>query len=512
MNLLVHKIASWFLKRRIEQVERFTRNPLETQFNVLIGLLEKAKQTEWGRKYDYASIQSIETFQERVPISSYEDLHPWIDRTFKGEANILWPGKTEFFSKSSGTTNDKSKYIPVTSDSLDLNHFKAAQDFVSIYLHNKPASKLFAGKNLSIGGSHEINQANANSRVGDLSALLIENLPTFFEIRRSPSKQVALMDNWEAKIEAMADEVMHDDISAIGGVPTWTLVLIDRIFEKKGIADKNLLEIWPNLELYIHGGVNFDPYRENFKKLIPSDQMSYLDCYNASEGFFAGQDRLDATDMLLMLDYGVFFEFVLPKDLHLDHPPALSLEQVEPNVNYAMIISTNGGLWRYVIGDTITFTSVNPYRIRITGRTKHFINAFGEELIVDNADNALQVACQETRAQIEDYTAAPIYFSGDKSQGGHEWIIEFRQAPENIDIFTQLLDENLKVLNSDYEAKRSFDIALRSPKLHEVPVGTFQKWLKSRNQLGGQHKVPRLSNDRKYVDEILLMLNDNHAQ
>lgn len=506
MLRVVHKIASWFLKRRIEQIERFMQHPHEVQEEIFWNLLSHGKKTQWGKQHGYRSIRSIRAFQRQVPISAYEDLFPWIERSFKGESDILWPGKTLWFSKSSGTTNDKSKYIPVTIESLEEGHFKAGQDLLSMYLHNKPESKLFTGKSLSIGGSHERRKDYPNIQFGDVSAVITENLPRFYELARTPSKEVALMPEWESKMEAMAKEILYEDVTGITGVPTWTLVLIHFLIEQLNLSEENVLAIWPNLELYLHGGVSFEPYRDQFKRLIPSDQMTYLDCYNASEGFFGFQDDFDAQDLLLLLDHGVFYEFLPVDRLDEDHPVTHTLGEVELGRNYAMVISTNGGLWRYKIGDTIQFTSKSPYRFKITGRTKQFINAFGEELMVDNAEVAITEACRATAGIVGNYTVAPIYFEG-KMKGGHEWLIEFEQNPSSIDQFRHVLDQSLKQLNSDYEAKRQNDLALVAPRIHMLPKGSFHRWMKKRGKLGGQHKVPRLSNHRRYVDDILADLH-----
>jgi len=505
MNLLVHKIASWVLKRRMEEIENFSRHPHKTQELVLSRLIQRARDTQWGKEYGYNDIHSFEHFRSQVPISAYEDIHPWIDRAFQGEQHVLWPGKIENFAKSSGTTNDKSKYIPLTSESIDDSHIKAGQDLLCMYFNNKPESKLFAGKSLSIGGSHQPHPERPEIISGDLSALIVENLPKFYELCRTPSKTVALMSDWEEKLPRMAEEVIQEDVTGMAGVPTWTLVLIQKLLDMRKDAG-NLLDIWPNLELYLHGGVSFDPYREQFKSLIPSDQMSYINCYNASEGFFAVQNELEADDMLLLLDYGVFFEFVPTEHLDEEHPKTFALSEVELDRNYAMIISTNGGLWRYNIGDTICFTSKDPYKIRITGRTKHFINAFGEELMVDNAEQAIAKAASQTGAVIGNYTAAPIYFDGKKN-GGHEWLIEFEKAPSDLKVFTRIMDDKIKELNSDYEAKRKGNIAVGFPIVRVMPKGTFHDWMKKRGKLGGQHKVPRKDNDRKYVEDIMHMLS-----
>jgi len=489
----------------MEEIENFSRHPHKTQELVLSRLIHKAKDTEWGKTFGYKDIHSYENFRSQVPISTYEDIHPWIERAYTGEQNILWPGKILSFAKSSGTTNDKSKYIPLSTESIDESHIKAGQDLLCMYFNNKPESKLFAGKSLSIGGSHKTHPDHSDIMSGDLSALIVENLPKFYELCRTPSKATALLKDWEEKLPLMAQEVIDEDVTGMAGVPTWTLVLIQQLLEMKG-GSQNLLDIWPNLELYLHGGVNFDPYKEQFKSLIPSDHMSYINCYNASEGFFAVQNELEADDMLLLLDYGVFFEFVPTEFLKEEHPKTYTLGEVELGRNYALIISTNGGLWRYNIGDTICFTSKDPYKIRITGRTKHFINAFGEELMVDNAEQAISQASYKTSAIIGNYTAAPIYFEG-KNNGGHEWLIEFEQAPTDLRTFSQIMDQCLKDLNSDYEAKRKGDIALSFPTVRVMPKGTFHNWMKKRGKLGGQHKVPRLANNRKYVDDIMGMLS-----
>lgn len=505
MLIVVHKIATWFLKRRLEQIEHFVRNPHLVQQSVFRQLIEKGKHAEWGKTYGYENSMKVDTFRERVPISSYEELFPWIDRMFRGESDILWPGKFTWFAKSSGTTNDKSKYIPVSEEALEGCHFRAGQDMLALYFDHKPTSKLFTGKALSIGGSIATNPHDPSLQFGDVSAVITETLPRFYELMRAPSKEVAMMENWEEKIVAMGKEVISEDITSIVGVPTWTLVLINHLFETLGMKERNLLQIWPNLELYLHGGVNFGPYREQFKKLIPSDEMTYLNCYNASEGFFAVQNDPNDSDLLLLLDYGIFYEFIPLDHMDEDHPKTHTLEDVEIGINYAMVISTNAGLWRYKIGDTIMFTSISPYKIRITGRTKHFINAFGEELMVDNAEKGITEACLATGAIVNNYTAGPIYLDGTK-QGGHEWLIEFEKEPDNIEKFQQRLDEVLRSVNSDYDAKRQKNLALLPPKIHQLPRETFHRWMKKRGKLGGQHKVPRLANDRKYIEDILDMM------
>lgn len=374
---------------------------------------------------------------------------------------------------------------------------------LSIYCHNRPDTQFFTGKSLAMGGSHQVSQLKNDINYGDLSAVLIKNLPLWAEFYRTPETAITLMDNYEEKIVRMAEATVNVNVTSISGVPTWTVVLAKQLLEMTG--KKDLLEIWPNLELYIHGAVNFTPYREQFKKLIPSASMYYLETYNASEGFFGIQDQSNSEEMLLMLDYGIFYEFVPMENLTDENPKTLGLDEVELEKNYAIVITTNGGLWRYMIGDTIKFTSLSPFRIKITGRTKHFINAFGEEVIVDNAESALSKACKETGAVIRDYTACPIYFQENEA-GGHEWIIEFEQGPDQIEKFIDFLDNTLREVNSDYDAKRFKDMALKRPLVHVAPDGTFYNWMKNRGKLGGQHKVPRLANERKYVEEILQMM------
>ncbi|EOR93471.1 putative auxin-regulated protein [Arcticibacter svalbardensis MN12-7] len=503
---LVNTIVTWFMKKRMDQIELFMNHPHDVQDEVFRTLISSARSTEWGKLYHYDSIFNQQQFKERVPLQNYESLKPYIERMMLGEQNILWSTEVKWFAKSSGTTNDRSKFIPVSKESLEECHYKGGKDMISIYCNNRPESQLFTGKSLVLGGSHQVNNYNADISFGDISAVLIKNLPIWAEFHRTPDMSISLMDNYEEKIELMAQATKDVNVTSIAGVPTWTIVLAKRILEITG--KNNLLEVWPNLELYIHGAVKFGPYREQFKKLIPSSSMYYLETYNASEGFFGIQDLPDSEEMLLMLDYGVFYEFLPMENFNEENPPTKSLSEVELGKNYALIISTNGGLWRYVIGDTIKFTSILPYRIQITGRTKQFMNAFGEEVIVDNAEKALTVASKETGAIIRDFTACPIYFS-DHATGGHEWIIEFESLPQNMEHFTEILDQTLREINSDYDAKRFKNIALQRPTIHVAPQGTFYTWLKNRGKLGGQHKVPRLANERKYVEEIIAQMNGN---
>jgi hypothetical protein len=500
---IVNSIFTWIMKKRMHQIELFIKYPHDVQEEWFQTLISSAQHTEWGKEYDYSSILTQKQYKERVPLQNYDTLKPYIERMLKGENNVLWPSEIKWFAKSSGTTSDRSKFIPVSEESLEECHFKGGKDLLSLYCNNRPDARIFTGKCLVLGGSHQINQLNSESSYGDLSAVLIKNLPFWAEFYRTPEMSITLMDNFEEKVEKMARATIDVNVTNISGVPTWNIVLAKRILEITG--KNNLLEVWPNLELYFHGAVNFRPYREQFKKLIPSDNMYYLETYNASEGFFGIQDLPDSEEMLLMLDYGIYYEFLPMERFGEENPETLGLDQVELNKNYAIIISTNAGLWRYMIGDTVKFTSLSPYRIQITGRTKHFINAFGEELIIDNAEKALDKACHETGAVIRDYTAGPIYFQGDEA-GGHEWIIEFEKYPDNTEHFTDIMDQTLREVNSDYDAKRFKDMALQRPLLHIAPQGTFYTWMKNRGKLGGQHKVPRLANERIYLDDILKLL------
>ncbi|WP_230679960.1 GH3 auxin-responsive promoter family protein [Pontibacter sp. 172403-2] len=498
---IFNSIVTWVIKKRIHQIDLFRKYPHDVQEELFQNLISTAKSTEWGRQHGYASINSVREFQERVPVSTYESLYPYIERVIKGEQNLLWPGKVEWFAKSSGTTNARSKYIPVSPESLEDCHYKGGKDMLSIYVNLYPETKLFSGKGLSIGGSHRPSELNEKVSCGDVSAVIMQNLPVWAEALRTPPLKVALMDKWEEKIEKMVELTVPENVTSISGVPTWTYVLLKRILEVTGKS--NILEVWPNLELFTHGAVAFGPYRELFREIIPSDKMNYLEVYNASEGFFGIQDQAGTEDeMLLMLDYGVYYEFIPMDQLEEENPKALTLDQVELGKNYALVISTNAGLWRYKIGDTIRFTCLSPYRIKISGRTKHFINAFGEEVIVENAEEAIIKACKATDAIITNFTAAPVYMESGK-RGSHEWLIEFEKEPHSLQRFTQVLDEALREINSDYDAKRQNDIALQEPKVHAAPKGTFTNWLRHKGKLGGQHKIPRLSNSREYLEEMM---------
>ncbi len=500
----INSLVTWIMKKRMHQIELFIKYPNEVQDEWFENLISSADNTEWGKKYGYKSIENVNDFRDRFPIQTYDTLKPFIERMMQGEQNVLWPTEIKWFAKSSGTTSDRSKFIPVSGEAMEECHFKGGKDMITLYCNNRPEAKLFTGKTLVLGGSHQINQLHTDSYYGDLSAVLLKNLPLWAEFYHTPELAITLIENYEEKIEKIAQITQHVNVTAISGVPTWNIVLAKRLLELTG--KDNLLEIWPNLELYVHGAVAFTPYRDHFKKLVPSNEMYYMETYNASEGFFGIQDQSDSEEMLLMLDYGVFYEFLPVENLFDENPRTLLLDQVETGANYALIISTNSGLWRYLIGDTINFTSLSPFRIRITGRTKHFINAFGEEVIIDNSERALKEACHQTGAIIREYTAAPIYFEGNKS-GGHEWIIEFEKQPDEFERFVDLLDETLRKVNSDYDAKRFKDMALKRPIVHFATDGTFYKWMKLKGKLGGQHKVPRLANNREYVDSILLVMN-----
>jgi hypothetical protein len=487
---------------RLWRIEGWKNNPVDAQREVLQDIVTSAQYTEFGRTYNFSKLFSIKEYKEAVPIHEYDDIKPYIQRIMNGEQNILWNTPIYWFAKSSGTTSDKSKFIPVSEESLQDCHYKAAKDVLTLYYAFNPDSELLTGKGLVIGGSHTIHQMNHEVQYGDLSAVLLQNSPFWGHWLRTPDLSIALMDEWENKIEKLAISTVRENVTSISGVPTWTLVLLKRILEMTG--KKTAAEVWPSLELYMHGGVSFTPYKDQFKKLI-GKEINYLEMYNASEGFFGADEIPGDEGMLLFVDHGVFMEFMPIDEYGKSKPKTVGLQHVEIGKNYALVISTNGGLWRYLLGDTIQFTSLYPFRIKVSGRLKHFINAFGEEVIVDNADKAIAIASEKTAAIVNDYTAAPVYFS-DGSNGAHEWLIEFEKEPETIEQFCDELDMALKEINSDYEAKRYKDIALRKPVLHSLQKGIFTRWLKEKGKLGGQHKVPRLSNDRKFIEEIKLLM------
>lgn len=500
---LLSPAISRLARLRMWRIESVISDPVAAQREVLQHLVTSAQYTEFGRKYNFSGLFSLKAFKQAVPIHEYEDLKPYIERLMNGEQQLLWNTPIHWFAKSSGTTSDKSKFIPVSAESLEENHYKSAKDVLTLYYNFNPESDLLTGKALVIGGSHNIHQLNEETHYGDLSAVLLQNSPFYGNWVRTPELSIALMDEWESKIQRLAENTIRENVTSISGVPTWTMVLFQKILEMTG--RQNIKEVWPNLELYMHGGVSFVPYRDQFQRLIGGD-INYLETYNASEGFFAAQDRPDVDGMLLFPDHGIFMEFMPIEEYGKPDPQTIGLTDVEIGRNYALVISTNGGLWRYLIGDTIQFTTRYPFRIKVSGRLKHYINAFGEELIVDNSDKAIAMACIHSGAVVRDYTAGPVYFS-DGANGAHEWLIEFDKEPVNLPLFTYELDSALKSLNSDYEAKRHKDIALRMPIVRNLPDGTFNEWLKAKNKLGGQHKVPRLSNDRKYIDEIKRMID-----
>lgn len=496
---LLSPVISRLARLRLWRIDNWVSKPVAAQREVLQDLITAAQYTEFGRKYKFEKLFSIKEYKKQVPIHEYDDIKPYILKMMDGEENILWNTPVNWFAKSSGTTSDKSKFIPISDESLNDNHFKASKDVLTNYYKNFPESDLLTGKSLVVGGSHQVHQVNEDIQYGDLSAVLMQNTPFWGHWIRTPELSVALLDEWENKIEKLAQTTINENVTSLAGVPTWTIVLIKRILEISG--KQYLKDVWPNLELYIHGGVSFVPYREQLDRLV-GKRINYLEIYNASEGFIAGQDKPGDNGLLLYTDHGIFYEFMPVEEYRKTTPKTFGLKDVVLNKNYALVITTNGGLWRYLIGDTIQFTSVNPYKIKVTGRLKHYINAFGEEIIVDNSDKAIAIASEKTGAIVTDYTAAPVYFS-DNSNGAHEWLIEFDKEPDDIDKFTAELDTALKSINSDYEAKRHKDIALRMPVLHSIIKGTFNEWLRRKGKLGGQHKVPRLSNERNFLEEIL---------
>lgn len=497
---LFNSVVNWFIKQRMDQIQNFISHPIETQKGVLFSQLYMAENTAYGRKYGFKDIATYKDFKNQVPIVSYEDFEPYIERARQGEKDVIWPGSIRYFAKSSGTTNAKSKFIPITDASLEDCHYKAGKDLISIYANNHPENKLFTHKNLRLGGSAEMYE-NFNTKYGDLSAILIDNLPFWVEITTVPSKKTSLMSEWETKLQAIVGEVKHQDVGSITGVPSWMLVLLQRILAETGKG--SISELWPTLEVFFHGGISFKPYREQYRQIIGKD-INYYEIYNASEGFFGIQDQSGSDEMLLMLDYGIFYEFIPMEDFGSSDPRVLTLEEVEKGKNYALVISTNGGLWRYLIGDTVVFTSLEPFRIRVSGRTKHYINAFGEELMIDNVETAISRACEATGAAVADYTGAPVFMK-DGESGAHEWIFEFSKMPDEQLKFNQIFDETLKNINSDYEAKRYNNITLKEPVIHTARPNLFYDWMASRGKLGGQNKVPRLSNDREYIEPLLKM-------
>ena len=491
----------------LPRLARLREQPLEVQNRLLTSLLRRAKSTEWGRRYGFIENPGAAEFARRVPVSTYEQLYPEIERVLRGAPDVLWPGPVRWFAKSSGTTNARSKYIPVTDESLRQGHYRAGRDMLALSTYLYPNNRLLAGKTLSLGGTHGPNPlrpAAPDSRAGDVSAIIMQRLPGWAQAIRTPPLELALLDEWEEKIERIARHALRQDVRVLAGVPTWMIVLLRRVTELAG-AD-NITEVWPQLRLFLHGAVAFGPYRELFRQLIPDEQMRYLEIYNASEGYFALQDQPDSEDLLLLLDHGIYYEFLPAAEFESADPQPVPLRDVELDRNYALVISTNAGLWRYLIGDTVRFTSLAPYRVRITGRTKHFLNAFGEEVVIENAEAAVAAASRATATTVRDFTAAPIFFTAQEptSRGGHEWAVEFAGPPPAEPArFIEALDATLRTLNSDYDAKRHRDLALGPPQLRVLPAGTFEAWLASQGKLGGQHKVPRLSNSRQVLEAVL---------
>ncbi len=500
---VLNQVATWWFKKRMHQMELFMRYPHDVQQEVLQKLIHQARDTRWGQTYGYSGLKDPESYAQKVPLSTYEDLAPWIQSMMQGEHSVLWPGETKWFAKSSGTTNDRSKFIPVSEEALQDCHYKGAKDLLSVYCNLRPQAALFEGKCLTIGGSQAINPLNSQSYTGDLSALLMQNQPFWAHMVRTPELEIALMDDWEPKMERIVQETRHETVTNMAGVPTWILLLCRRMLEVTGKS--HMLEIWPKMEVYFHGGVGFQPYRSQFKSLFPSDSVWYLETYNASEGFLGLANEANTDEMLLMLDYGIYYEFIPIEDLDAQQPKALPLHEVQVGRGYAVVISTNSGLWRYQIGDTIAFTNTSPYKFRILGRTKSFINAFGEELMAENAEYGIGYAAQCCGAQVRDYTAAPVFLESGHA-GLHQWLIEFERPPDDLARFTQILDEALRKVNSDYDAKRHKNLALLEPQIVVLPDGTFYRWLQSRNKLGGQHKVPRLVNHREIANSVLEFL------
>jgi len=502
--LFLNKIALNIFKKRLIAIDKVRKNPAEAQERIFHSLVKAGEHTEYGKKYNFNKIRNIEDFRNYVPISDYTVLQPYINRMRRGENNILWNTPVKWFAKSSGTTASKSKFIPVSNECLQHCHFSGTKDVTLQYLLNNPESKLLLGKSLTLGGSQRIDENNSKVKYGDLSAVMIQNSPWYAELARTPSKSIALTPDFDEKTKAIAKYSSKQNVISFAGVPSWNLVLMNRILEYSG--KKHLNELWSNLEVFFHGGVAFGPYVEQFRRIIPSETMRYMETYNASEGFFALQDDVKDDAMLLLADNSVFFEFMPMSEYGNPSPKVYSLAEVQTGINYALIISTNAGLWRYLIGDTIKFTSLFPHKIKITGRTAHYINVFGEELIVGNAEEALKTTCEETGAIVSEYTVAPVYMS-ETTAGGHEWLIEFDTCPADIEQFADILDKSLCTVNSDYEAKRFNNITLSRLKIKVLPKGTFIKWMESKGKLGGQNKIPRLSNTREYTDQLLRIVN-----
>jgi hypothetical protein len=501
---VINSIMSWIMKKRIHQMELFMKYPEEVQQENLKRIIGQSKDTVFGNKYQFSSMGRVREFQERVPVVNYEGLYPYIERTLKGEPNVLWPTEIRWFAKSSGTTNARSKFIPVTQEALEDCHFKGGKDMLALYCQSSENTQLFSGKNLSLGGSHQQNHWNPDTFYGDLSAVIMQNLPFWAQFIRTPDLSIALMEDWESKIVKIGENTIIENVISVSGVPTWMMVLFHWVMQRKGVQD--VREVWPNFEVLFHGGVGFGPYRDSIKSIFGGNMPKTVEIYNASEGFFGIQDDPNKNEMLLMLDYGIFYEFVPLSELGQPFPSTKTIGEVEVGKAYAVVISTNGGLWRYLIGDTVRFTSTFPHRFVIVGRTKLFINVFGEELMIENADFAIEKACLMTHSVMADYTAGPVYMKDGKG-GGHEWIIAFEKHPKNLNEFAAALDEQLQLVNSDYAAKRKENMGMNPPLVHAASADTFYNWLKEKGKLGGQHKVPRLCNDREILEAILPKIN-----
>jgi hypothetical protein len=492
----------WMMNRRLKRLEHMMERPLETQEKQLRYLLKKAAKTRWGKQHNYAAIKSQEKFAGNVPLQDYPSMQPLIDQVRKGEQNLLWPTEIKWFAKSSGTSTGKSKFLPVTHEAIEDCHFAGGKDVLAFYVKKKPDTKIFTGYSLRLGGSTTFNSRNHETYYGDLSAVLIENFPFWVEIRSTPNQSVALMEEWESKIELIASRAIKQNVTSLWGVNSWFLVLMHKVLEMTGKS--NILDVWPNLEMFSHGGVSFEPYEKQFRKIMPGNQVDFVENYNASEGYFAIQDGDKDKGMLLLLDHGIYYEFIPLSEFADRNSKTIPLAEVQTGVNYAMVISTNAGLWRYIVGDTIKFVSLDPYRIIISGRTRNFINAFGEEVIIDNAEKAIRAACEAANAEVLEYMAAPVYMK-DAESGAHEWVIEFNKQPDDLARFAEVLDDTLKQINSDYEAKRHKNMALRPPIIHVGRSGLFHAWLKKNGKMGGQHKIPRLMNDRSKIEELIAL-------
>ena len=497
----INSLFNWYIRRRMAHISLVRDQPVEAQLAVFAELMQRAAGTAFGKEHGFGEIRTVRDFKRRVPVRTYDDIKPWIERARAGEGDVLWPGRTQWFAKSSGTTADRSKFLPVTEDALASCHYAGGKDLLALYCSQVPEARLYQGRSLVLGGSSELHPDGSGGYTGDLSAIMIRNLPFWVEARRTPGRDIALMAEWERKVDAMAEATRREDVRVLAGVPSWMLVVAKRVLELSGAS--SLGEVWPNLQLFMHGGVSYTPYRAQFDSLFAGTQrpVDCMETYNASEGFFGIQDRVGADDLLMMLDYGIFFEFMPLSELGSEHPETLELRELEVGREYALVISTNGGLWRYLLGDVVRITELHPFRMQVAGRTSMCLNAFGEELMVAQAERGIADACAALGATVRDFTAAPIFMDAS-STGGHEWLVEFEAAPSDLDAFTRCLDDSLQSQNSDYAAKRTGNLAIVFPVLRAVPPGTFEAWLRDHGKLGGQHKVPRLSPERRHLEEI----------